>query len=110
MKSEDVYLCASQAEVEAAFQRIAGKRNFLNVLNEGALAQEYLDGEEYVVDAVTCDGDHKVNALFHIDRATANGQFNVMYGARLMQPTEAASSAIVPYARDVLTAMGVQNG
>lgn len=110
MKSEDVYLCKSEEELLRAYRMIAGKRNFLNVLNEGALAQEYLDGEEYVVDAVTCDGVHKVNALFHIDRATANGQFNVMYGARLMQPAEAASSAIVPYARDVLTAIGVQNG
>merc|ERR1719333_2003226 len=59
MKSEDVYLCRSEEEMLKAYRTIAGKRNFLN---EGALAQEYLDGEEYVVDAVSCDGEHKVNA------------------------------------------------
>lgn len=110
MKSEDVYLCKSEEDVLKAYNEIAGKRNFLNEVNEGALAQEYLDGEEYVVDAVSCQGVHKVNALFHIDRYTANGQFNVMHGARLMNSEENGVKEIVEYASGVLTALGVENG
>merc|ERR1719433_192093 len=114
MKSEDVFLCKTSDEVVQAFENIAGKRNFLNVVNEGALAQEYLDGNEYVVDAVSLDGRHKVNCLFSIDRGYANGQFNVMFGARLMDANSeldgAIAKKITAYASDVLDALGVRNG
>jgi len=110
MKSEDVYLCSTTAEVEEAFSKISDKTNYLNAFNDGALAQEYLDGDEYVVDAVSLGGRHKINSLWAIDRGTANGQFNVMFGARLMKSTEEVSFTIMTYAKSVLDALGVQNG
>merc|ERR1719433_2569765 len=111
MKSEDVYLCASQAEVEAAFEVIAGKRNFLNLDNEGALAQEYLDGEEYVVDVTSLGGTHKVAFCWFIDRRRHLGQFNVMFGARLLDyHNDPVAKVIVPYALGVLDALEIKNG
>lgn len=114
MKSEDVFLCKSLQDVQDAYHKIAGKRNFLNVENRGALAQEFLDGDEYVVDSVSLNGKHKVNCLFAIDRGYANGQFNVMFGARLMDPTSLKDSflanQIVFYAFGVLDALEVRNG
>jgi len=111
MKSEDVYLCKTESEVEKAFRLIAGKTNFLNLVNNGALAQEFLDGQEYVVDATSVGGVHKVACVFEIDRQPHLGQFNVMFGARLMDAnSELAAKQAVGYALEVLDALGIVNG
>ena len=59
--TDDVYLCSSKEEALAAFKVIAGKRNGVGLINEGALAQEFLEGKEYVIDKVSRDGVHKVS-------------------------------------------------
>jgi len=111
MKSEDVYLCKTEDEVVTAFKHIAGKKNFLNLVNEGALAQEFLDGQEYVVDATSIGGSHKVACVFEIDRQPHLGQFNVMFGARLMDAnSEPPAKQAVDYALQVLDALGIRNG
>jgi len=111
MKSEDVFCCKTTEEVTKAFETIAGKRNFLNLENDGALIQEYLDGEEYVVDATSLRGKHKVNCCWFIDRASHKGQFNVMFGARLLDyHNETIAKTIVDYALKVLDALEITTG
>ena len=62
--SEDVFLCTTMAEVQAAFGTIQGKVNNLGLENTKVLVQEYLDGTEYVVDTVSRDGQHKIVAIW----------------------------------------------
>ena len=38
-----------------------------------AVVQEYLSGEEWIVDTVSRDGQHKVAALWRYDKGEANG-------------------------------------
>ena len=38
-----------------------GKRNGLGLINDAVLAQEFLEGKEYVIDKVSKDGVHKVS-------------------------------------------------
>ncbi len=66
--SEDVTLCVSLADVQAAYGNIIGKVNGLGLVNSCVLVQEYLEGQEYVVDIVSRDGEHKVVALWAYDR------------------------------------------
>lgn len=58
--TDDVFLCSNADEAEVAFTRILGKRNGLGLINEAVLAQEFLQGKEYVIDKVSKDGAHKV--------------------------------------------------
>ena len=44
--SDDVFLCTSEAEVRAGFDKINGAINGLGVKNEGVLIQEFLEGKE----------------------------------------------------------------
>merc|ERR1719336_2291634 len=111
MKSEDVFLCKTEEEVVKAIQTVVGKRNFLNLENDGALIQEYLDGEEYVVDATSVRGKHKVACCWAIDRGCHQGQFNVMFGARLMDcHKEPIAKTIIDYALRVLDALEIRTG
>lgn len=111
MKSEDVFLCRTEDEVLKAYYAIAGKQNFLNCINEGALMQEYVEGNEYVVDVVSRNGEHKVNSVWSIDRGYANGQFNVMFGATLMSAEkDYPAMELINYIYEVLDALEVVNG
>ena len=52
---------------------------------QAVLVQEYLEGQEYVVDMVSRDGQHKVVvAVWVYDRRAANGAGFVCFGQRLL--------------------------
>ena len=106
--SDDVFLCRSAAAVRDAFGAITGKRNQLGLVNEGVLVQEYLTGDEFVVDSVSWDGEHKCAALWVYDRRAANGGAFVCFGQHLLDADE--HEAIISYAHRVLDALGIRFG
>ena len=108
--SDDVFLCNSEEEVKAGFDKINGAINGLGVVNEGVLLQEFLEGKEYVVDSVSRDGVHKVTAIWEYDKREVNGQFNVYFGMRLRAVETDLERQIVQYQRSVLEALEIKNG
>ena len=108
--SDDVTLCTTMAEVEAAFHHIIGKVNGLGLVNNAVLVQEYLEGQEYVVDMVSRDGVHKVVALWAYDRRVANGGQFVCHGQNLLTMEDPYCEELVRYQSKVLTALGILNG
>lgn len=111
--SEDVILCHNISEVQDAFGRIMGKVNGLGLLNKAVLVQEYLDGQEYVVDMVSRDGVHKPVAIWASDRRYTNHASFVCHGLRLVSPQElelGTYQKMIAYQKKVLTALGILNG
>ena len=53
--SEDVRPCTTAQQIVAAAQRIIGKVNACEQLNPAAMIQPYVQGDEFVVDAVSAD-------------------------------------------------------
>jgi biotin carboxylase len=110
--SEDVTLCRSHEEVQRAFGHILGKVNGLGLVNNSVLVQEYLDGQEYVVDMVSRDGEHKLVAIWEYDRRPANGASFVLWGQQLMIMSDHPEiyNQLVEYQKRVITALGIRNG
>jgi biotin carboxylase len=108
--SDDVTLCRSLAEVQAAFGNIIGKVNGLGIVNKELLVQEYLEGDEYVIDMVSRDGVHKVVAIWLYDRRPANGASFVCFGQRALMADEPRMREIIEYQKKVVTALGIRNG
>ncbi|CAM9402570.1 unnamed protein product [Hapterophycus canaliculatus] len=71
---------------------------------------EYLDGTEYVVDSVSRDGVHRICAIWQYDKRSVNGANFVYFGMELMPATEKVEREVAEYARQVLDAMGIENG
>ena len=108
--TDDVFLCSSLAEAETAFKRIFGKRNGLGLINQSALAQEFLAGTEFVVDKVSLDGHHKTCAIWEYDKRECNGSAFVYFGMRLRSSDTEKARVLLDYADKVLDALGILQG
>jgi biotin carboxylase len=108
--SDDVTLCNSLSEVRVAFGNIMGKVNGLGLTNKAVLVQEYLEGQEFVVDMVSRDGDHKVVAIWAYDRRPVNGAQFVCHGQRLLTADEPFCRELIEYQKRVVTALGIRHG
>jgi len=108
--TDDVFLCQTLEEAETAFNRILGKVNGLGLLNEVVLVQEFLAGQEYVIDKVSRDGVHKLVAVWKYDKRSVNKANFVYFGMSLMPTDSEEIQALVAYADRILDAVGIQQG
>jgi biotin carboxylase len=72
--------------------------------------QEYLEGQEYILDLVSRDGEHKVAAVWAYDRRAVNGAGFVCFGQRLLTADEPHVRDLIAYQKKVITALGIRNG
>src|SRR6202011_2477627 len=86
-----------------------GRSNVFAVPNEGGVAQEYLFGTEYAVDAVSCRGRHRVTDLGEYAQLAVNGVFDRMSGCFTMVDGE-TRAVLGEYAGGVLDALGIAYG
>jgi len=109
--SDGVFICDSADAVRKAYASLEGTKNVLGLTNYAVLLQEYLRGDEYVVDTVSRSGVHKCVAIWKYDKRIYNGSPVVYFGMRLM-PVEAEPQikAMVEYIFGVLEALGIRNG
>uniref|UniRef100_M4BST7 ATP-grasp domain-containing protein n=1 Tax=Hyaloperonospora arabidopsidis (strain Emoy2) TaxID=559515 RepID=M4BST7_HYAAE len=107
--TEDVVLCRSMEEVKRAFDLILGKTNRLGLVNVAVLLQEYLEGDEYVIDTVSRDGEHKVTAVWKYDKRHVNDAAFVYFGLTLVA-AEGIVNEMIDYQFQILDALGFCNG
>ncbi|TYZ68349.1 hypothetical protein PybrP1_012567 [[Pythium] brassicae (nom. inval.)] len=107
--TEDVILCLSLAQAEQTFHSILGKINGLGIENNAVLLQEYLDGDEYVVDTASRDGEHKVVAVWKYDKRRVNDAAFVYFGLSVT-PAVGVVNELIAYQFKVLDALGIRNG
>ena len=108
--SDGVTLCGSRDATRAAVDGLVGKVNGLGVVNAGVLVQEFLKGDEYVVDGVSRDGEHKVIALWRYDRRPTNGAGFVLHGQVLIDDAAPEAPTLIGYAGKVLDALEFAHG
>jgi len=108
--TDDVFLCQTYEEAEVAFKRIYKKVNGLGLINESVLVQEFLYGNEYVVDQVSRDGVHKIVAIWEYDKRQVNHANFVYFGMKLISSTTEMAKQLKQYADQVLNALEIVNG
>ncbi|EQC37912.1 hypothetical protein SDRG_04930 [Saprolegnia diclina VS20] len=108
--TEDVTLCLSLDEAKDTFHTILGKINGLGLTNEAVLVQEFLEGDEYVIDTVSCNGKHKVTAIWKYDKRRVNDAAFVYFGLSIVPATPGLVDALIDYQFTVLDALGFEHG
>ncbi len=108
--SDDVYTCDTEQEVAAAFEAVIGKTNIMLRTNETVLVQEYLDGDEYIVNTVSRDGTHWFTDAWISHKTVQDGKRKVYDSEDLLAPDDPAIEQIFPYISDCLDALGITDG
>lgn len=107
---DGVSFCDTPEQSVAAYRAVLGAQNVFSTRNEAVIAQEYLVGAEYVVDTVSSHGRHHVTDIWKYEKLSANGIVDLTCGLRLLPRHGEAQSQVVPYAFEVLDALGIAHG
>jgi biotin carboxylase len=108
--SDNVHLCEDDTQVEAAFRSIIGEVNLMLRPNTAVLGQEYLDGDEYVVNSVSREGRHWVTDVWRCTKALSDDGRKIYDHEDLLSPADPALASIVPYVSGVLDALAIAFG
>jgi biotin carboxylase len=108
--SEGVKKIYNLKQAEEVFKSEVGTNSWFGDKIAELLIQEYVVGKEYVIDAVSRNGVHKVVMVWYEDLRPGNGISFLYYGFKTMDPNHWKTKAIIEYANAVLDATGLQNG
>jgi len=84
--------------------------NIMGKKNEAVVLQEFLNGKEYVVDGISCNGVFKCTAVWEYDKREVNGMNFVYHAIRLMDKSEPKVKQMANYMAKVNGALGIMFG
>lgn len=109
--SDGVQLCNSYDEAKEHFEALLKYNSIGSTSQEqSVLCQEYLRGDEFVIDHVSRDGDHKTCMIYKYDKRAHNGAPFVYFGVLPVDSDSPEARILIPYCRGVLDALGIKNG
>jgi biotin carboxylase len=107
--TDNVSVCETVADVRRAAEIVIRSDDFLGRPNDMALAQEYLDGVEHIVNTVSWDGCHHVTDIWRC-RKQRRGSAQ-LYDLEELLPLEGSEQAsMVSYTAAVLDTLGIRYG
>lgn len=108
--SDNVSICRDMDHAVDTVAAVLAADNLFGKRNTEVLLQEYLDGREWVVDTVSCDGRHVVtNVTRYLKVVTADA--NIVYRhAEFMTPDPDEHRDLIEYALAVNDALGIRYG
>lgn len=109
--TDGVTICQNQTDVQCAFDRLIDKVNAMGECNTELLAQPYLQGTEYVVNTVSCNGKHYITDLIRVNKLILQDSPVYDY-AELLSPSEdqVLYEVLGSYVKKVLDALGIKFG
>ncbi|WP_426441343.1 ATP-grasp domain-containing protein [Bradyrhizobium genosp. P] len=108
--TEDVFFCASNADVERASNTIVGKTNRAGALNRFALGQEKISGQQYTVNAVSIQGEPFVTEVWTYHTVPIKGAASVCSLERLLDGRDPVVEELSDYLMRALRALEIVNG
>jgi hypothetical protein len=107
--SDSVFYCRTYEEIENAFHVIINNKDRYAKINKEVLAQELIDGDEYIVNTVSRDGLHFIVDIWKgvsMDKEIVSSDSY----ADLIYPHSDEFIKLSDYTKKVLNALGIKNG
>ncbi|MBK5013393.1 ATP-grasp domain-containing protein [Pantoea sp. S62] len=105
--TEGVFFCKNLSEVERAFGTLIDTLDYSGCRNSEILIEQKIEGIEYVVDAVSSNGEHFVVNIFKYVKQEVNGV--PIYRQMITESLE-EHPTLISYVKSVLTSLGIRNG
>jgi hypothetical protein len=94
----------------SVFDQMLGQKNRLGRSNDAILAQEFIDGDEYVFDTFSHDGHHTLTNLCKYKKVQNQGFIAVYDRMDFLPYDHGAHGQTRAYVHAVLDALGIRNG
>jgi biotin carboxylase len=108
--SDNIFKCNSINEVTEGCNAILNKHNALGLYNSKALLQEYIDGQEYVIDTISCNGKHHTTNACLYKKISINGSDVVYKQMDFISPDSNDLTQLIEYNNKVLDALDIMYG
>ncbi|MDG0800122.1 ATP-grasp domain-containing protein [Pectobacterium polaris] len=105
--TEGVFFCKSVDEIKKAYYSLIGTLDYSGNRNSELLIEQKIEGIEYVVDAVSNEGEHFIVNIFRYIKEQVDG---VPIYRQMITESVTEHSALVNYVKKVLTSLGIVNG
>ncbi len=107
--SDNVHICHDIEAVNVAFKDIKDKKTIYGNNSSEVLIQEYLEGEEYVVNLVSYESQHFVLEVRQYHKQTFNMR-HIYDFEELLDFQGPVQQQLIDYAKGVASAVGIQFG
>ncbi|KAB8029697.1 dapdiamide A synthase [Fluviispira multicolorata] len=107
--TDGVFICHSLKQAEQAFDAILSKNDLFGNCNLEVLCQEFLEGEEFVVNGIACQGRYFFTELWQSKKKQHNS-FPVYETQYLYYQNDAFFDVLSAYTEQVCHALGIENG
>lgn len=107
--SDHINICHSPRDIPGAFRSIVGTRDAIGNENRELIAQEFLTGQQYLINSVSLDGQHRIGEIWRFDSSYEEG-IHIYDKQELLEPAGELQDSLVGYAKRVLEALGIRYG
>lgn len=104
---DNVYFCKNKEDVQKSCSSILESQNIFTEVNNGILIQKYIEGEEYVINTVSCDGKHFISDIWKVHKKNNTASYD--YCEIMQKDYCLAYDDLVNYSKKVLDALAIKN-
>jgi len=108
--TDNVHIVPPGVDWRPFFDQIYGHMNEFGLRNDAVLVQEYAEGPEFLIDSYSVDGVHGLVDVCRYTKVQKGDRIGIYDLVDFIEPDHPQVSAVWPYARQVLDAVGIRNG
>ena len=108
--TQGVHICHGWEEIKKAVEDSLNHPFFENGQKIELLMQECIKGDEYIVNTITCNGQHRVTSVLKYNKITLPDGSHVYNYANTLSEIDIGISNLIRYAYDTVDAIGIVNG
>lgn len=105
-----VFICKDTEALRHAYGEIIGKTNNMGTINQEVIVQSFLKGQEYMVNSVSCNGQHYFTDIWHAKKFFLENRGFIYDRNELLSADTSEAQQLMSYVQTVLDALGIQYG
>ncbi len=108
--TDGVFICESLPEVADAISYVLSSKDIFEEQNQEVLVQSFLEGEEYIVDSVSVNGEVHICGIWKYEKNLIAGGKKIYDKDVLLDPDDPRVAQLSAYIKEVLPAMQIDHG
>ena len=108
--SVGVNICQNKQEMIDSISKVFNQKGYYGNESTELLIQERINGDEYVVNTVSCGGVHRVTLIWKYNKIQTSEGGHIYDSFESINELDLGEAKLVEYAYDVADALGIQYG